>query len=334
MHITLREILKIPLFKPFRGHPRKIQQLLSKVKIQYFCPKAIILKEGDSGGGALYVVVHGSVGIAKTIDFSSGRSKTLGVIRKGEFFGEMSLFDASERSATVYALEDTYLLVVRAKVFNALVRQDVELSSNLLFSVIGVLSNRLKRANMELVVLYETGKAISKNLNLTELCAAIIECLTNSLETSGGCLIVFNELSGQFEQVATLGRCITDGSVIESLVSYLRRKHQGLVLPSQDDEQELSSLLHKTYPGSHLIVPLTRKKRVYGAIILSRDILLKEDSVSPPEKLFSDAEFNLVLGVAQQVSFAVENARVREEESARSAYSRRSSSAKGEWTRD
>ncbi len=322
MHITLREILKIPLFQPFREHPGKVQQLFRKVRIQHFNPGAIILKEGDSGGGALYVVVQGSVGIAKTIDPSSGRSKALGVIRKGEFFGEMTLFDASERSATVYAIEDCHLLVIQAKAFESLVRQDVDLSSNLLFSVIRVLSERLKRANMELVVLYETGKAISKNLNLSRLCHAIIEQLCGSLDASGGSLVVFNELSGQFEQVATVGTTITEDLAIENLILNLRRRRQGMILPSDENTR------------SHLSVPLTRKKKVYGAIILSRELPADAPMEASSEHLFSDGEFNLVQGVAQQLSFAVENARVREEESARSAYSKRNFGANSDRNQD
>ena len=59
----------------------------------------------DDPGTHLYVVLDGSVKIALPGEF--GQEALVSIMRKGDFFGELALFDRSPRSASATALEDT-----------------------------------------------------------------------------------------------------------------------------------------------------------------------------------------------------------------------------------
>src|SRR3979411_2163488 len=59
----------------------------------------------DDPGQHFYVVLEGAVKIALPGEF--GQEALVALLRGGEFFGELALFDNSPRSATATALEDT-----------------------------------------------------------------------------------------------------------------------------------------------------------------------------------------------------------------------------------
>ncbi len=64
-------------------------------------------------GGQLFVLVHGR---AKVSTLSAdGREATLGLIEDGDVFGEISMLDGGERTATVAALEPCELLVLERR---------------------------------------------------------------------------------------------------------------------------------------------------------------------------------------------------------------------------
>ena len=107
------------------------------------------------------------------VDFESRRAKSLGIIRAGEFFGEMTLVESAPRSATVFTLEETTLVKIGADAFRELASSDIHLSSSLLFSLIQAISDRLRKTNMEAVILYDTGKILSSSLNLNAMSHAV-----------------------------------------------------------------------------------------------------------------------------------------------------------------
>lgn len=59
----------------------------------------------DDPGNHLYVVLDGAVKIALPGEF--GQEALVSIMRSGDFFGELALFDGSPRSASATALEDT-----------------------------------------------------------------------------------------------------------------------------------------------------------------------------------------------------------------------------------
>ena len=75
----------------------------------------VIVREGEAGS-EFYVIVAGTA--TTTID-----GRTVGTLRQGDFFGEMSLLEHAPRSATVTAESDVELLVANARSFSELVER-------------------------------------------------------------------------------------------------------------------------------------------------------------------------------------------------------------------
>jgi CRP-like cAMP-binding protein len=97
----------------------------------------VIFSEGDTGD-ALYVVQFGQVKIVKQSD--SGEM-CLAVLGPGEIFGEMSMFDHKERSASAVSVGEARVLTVdRVKFFSTMSRDPT-----LAFKILTSMSQRLRQ---------------------------------------------------------------------------------------------------------------------------------------------------------------------------------------------
>jgi CRP-like cAMP-binding protein len=99
----------------------------------------IIFREGDAGD-TMYVIMSGEVEISRE---RKGERTVLARMKRGEFFGEMSLMDDMPRSATVTALHRTRLLpMTRRSLF-----ERAEEDPAVLVRMLGALSTRILKAN-------------------------------------------------------------------------------------------------------------------------------------------------------------------------------------------
>jgi small-conductance mechanosensitive channel len=99
-----KEILirKIELFKEFENEEIKALVPLTKSKIYGINEK--IFTEGDEGD-SFSVIYNGKVNIIMN-------KEKIAELKRGDFFGEMSLLTGKKRSATAVAVEETELLVI------------------------------------------------------------------------------------------------------------------------------------------------------------------------------------------------------------------------------
>ncbi|MBC8555587.1 MAG: cyclic nucleotide-binding domain-containing protein [Candidatus Brocadiales bacterium] len=88
----------------------------------------IIFKE-NSIGKEMYIILTGRVTVIKE---KGDVETTLATLEEGDFFGEMSLFDNSPRSATVKALGDVKLLEINQKNFLKKISRDPSLAFRML----------------------------------------------------------------------------------------------------------------------------------------------------------------------------------------------------------
>ncbi len=107
--------------------------LVSRV---YLAGEAII-REGEAGD-RLCIIYSGKVSVTKA-------GHMLAELTAGDFFGEMALFDAGPRSATVTALDDVEVLVLERDRFDSLVRQ----RPTVLMEVCSTLVRRLRQAEQQ-----------------------------------------------------------------------------------------------------------------------------------------------------------------------------------------
>ncbi len=87
-------------------------------------------------GYEMFIIETGRVNISKLIN---EKEVLIAVLKKGDIFGEMSLLNNENRSATAIAVEDTSCTVLTQKNFNAIIKANVKLA----VKIIALLSERL-----------------------------------------------------------------------------------------------------------------------------------------------------------------------------------------------
>jgi len=114
-----------------------------------------VFEEGDSGD-CFYVILDGAVRISRVVPGMG--EEALAVLRKGAYFGEMSLIDDAPRSATAIAHESTELFVVQRKDLEDLLFVDRGLAYDVLWNFVRTLSRRLRATNDKMTFLATTTK--------------------------------------------------------------------------------------------------------------------------------------------------------------------------------
>jgi CRP/FNR family transcriptional regulator len=97
-----QHLARLPLFS--RLPESELTELADRVRTKTFRRGEMIFRKDDPGTH-LYMVLEGGVKIALPGEF--GQEALVAIMRPGEFFGELALFDRSPRSASATALEDT-----------------------------------------------------------------------------------------------------------------------------------------------------------------------------------------------------------------------------------
>ena len=116
-------------------------------KDQQFRSAQTIFKEGEPGN-RLYIVAEGEVRISRHVPGSG--EEALAILKKGACFGEMSVFDRSERSTDAIANKDCTLITISRSDFEILLDFNRDLAFKVLWSVVRMLSERLRVTNENL----------------------------------------------------------------------------------------------------------------------------------------------------------------------------------------
>jgi len=104
----------------------------------------VIFEEGEKGD-KFYLILKGEVRISKIIPGIG--EEALVVLKKGSYFGEMSLIDDQPRSAHAIVNKSVELLVIERSDFERLLIKDKELAYKLLMTFVRTLSHRLRETN-------------------------------------------------------------------------------------------------------------------------------------------------------------------------------------------
>lgn len=108
----------------------------------------IIVRQGEVGN-CMYVIQSGK---AEVVEETNGRTVSLAVLEKNDFFGEMAIFEDQVRSATVRALGTVRVLTVDKKTLLRRIQQDPALT----FRILEHICHRLRKVDTE-VALAKTG---------------------------------------------------------------------------------------------------------------------------------------------------------------------------------
>ena len=116
----------VPMSRLFRGITDNARQLILASALPLNLKKGQRLFERGDPGGTMYVVVQGRLEIS--VVSAVGRKISLNLISAGNCFGEVSMIDNQDRSASAVALESTSLQPIGRSTFFAAARLCPELA--------------------------------------------------------------------------------------------------------------------------------------------------------------------------------------------------------------
>jgi signal transduction histidine kinase len=131
--------------------------LKTRAREEWYAAGAVICNEGDPGD-ALYVIEGGQVAVLK--ESADGRLTLLALRGPGEILGEMSLVGQQPRSASLVAVENTYLLRIEAADFPVLMDRHPGIS----WAVLNVLNDRLQAADIARTAIVREGQNLAQRL--------------------------------------------------------------------------------------------------------------------------------------------------------------------------
>jgi CRP/FNR family transcriptional regulator, cyclic AMP receptor protein len=142
---TLAFLREVRLFKDIAAP--ELAALAGSLRERALRRGQVLFREGEVGE-EMFVVQRGSIVISKPV---TGRvEQVLARIGPGDFFGEMSLFDCSPRSATIQADSDATLLALDREAMRRLTEQSPRAAAAFFHALVQVFIERL-RASGDLV---------------------------------------------------------------------------------------------------------------------------------------------------------------------------------------
>ncbi|HHJ12029.1 MAG TPA: cAMP-activated global transcriptional regulator CRP [Chromatiales bacterium] len=121
-----------------------IERFLEHCHMKTYPARTVIIHAGDKPD-TLYYITAGSVTVM--IEDKNGHEMVLAYLNKGDFFGEMGLFDEQARSAWVIARSECQLAEIHYDQFRQLARQDPDI----LFRLSSQMATRLRETSRKVI---------------------------------------------------------------------------------------------------------------------------------------------------------------------------------------
>ena len=136
--MTVETLRHVPLFESLDNDAaHELCELLESIDSK---AGAVLFRAGDKGD-AMYVIEEGKIRIC--VRAKDGHEVTLTELERGDFFGEMALFDGKPRSADAIVQEDARLAVLSREHFLSFVRTN----PNVALEMLTALTNRLRHTD-------------------------------------------------------------------------------------------------------------------------------------------------------------------------------------------
>ncbi len=131
-------IRRVPLFRDFAED--EVAGIAATVTDRTYMKHDFIVREGDPGS-TFFFLVSGSVSVCRVMP--DGREMILAILKEGDFFGEMAMFDSSLRSASIKTLTGVEVGAIRYTDFLVLLDENPRIGRSLAIA----LSERLRATN-------------------------------------------------------------------------------------------------------------------------------------------------------------------------------------------
>lgn len=118
-----------------------LEQFAAGLSVSRAAPGGILFREGDDGG-EMFVVLQGEFEVLKRS--KRGVDTRIALLGEGDWFGEMSVLDVSQRSATVRSLAVSKLVVIERRKLQQLREQNIEAYGQFIYNLAKELCRRLR----------------------------------------------------------------------------------------------------------------------------------------------------------------------------------------------
>jgi len=141
---TLAFLRDVRVFEAFSDPD--LTAVVDRLRERHLRKRQILFREGDRGE-EMFIVRHGTILISKAV---TGKVEQVLVrVEPFDFFGEMSLFDGSPRSATAQAETDVELLVLGRDSLQAMTETTPRAAAAFFYAMVQVFMERLRRSTQQ-----------------------------------------------------------------------------------------------------------------------------------------------------------------------------------------
>jgi CRP-like cAMP-binding protein len=142
MAATIDVLRNLPIFSGLSND--ELERVSELCEDKTYASGEPIFHEGEPGN-RLFIVIEGEVRISRQIPGAG--EEALAVLKAGSMFGEMAVFDRSERSTHAISNGGTTVLTITRPDFEMLLDFNRELAHKVLWACVRLLSSRLRSTN-------------------------------------------------------------------------------------------------------------------------------------------------------------------------------------------
>lgn len=126
--------------------PRQLGRIMQAMQKRTYNAGEVLFTEGQVGK-AVFIIKSGRVELSRT--GSTGKQRTLGVLKAGQVFGEMALLEHRPRTASARVTEDGIVYLLYTATLETLMRQQPDIGVKVMRNIATLLSALLRRTNQE-----------------------------------------------------------------------------------------------------------------------------------------------------------------------------------------
>jgi CRP-like cAMP-binding protein len=141
---TLAFLREVRVFETFSDPD--LAAVMGRLRERELRRQQILFREGD-GGDEMFIVRRGTMLISKAV--TGQVEQVLVRVERADFFGEMTLFDGSPRSATAQAETDVELLVLGRDSLRAMTEATPHAAAAFFYAMVQVFMERLRRSTLQ-----------------------------------------------------------------------------------------------------------------------------------------------------------------------------------------
>lgn len=142
MAVAIEFLRRVAIFKDLDdGELARVSEVCRE---QQYVSGEYVFREGEAGN-RLFLIVDGEVRISRQVPGSG--EEALAVLKRGALFGEMAVFDRTERSTDAIANGGATLVTIARPDFELLLDFNRDIAYKVLWAVVRMLSGRLRSTN-------------------------------------------------------------------------------------------------------------------------------------------------------------------------------------------